>query len=267
MKLFVTLGFVLIVLMSSCFAQADKVKSCMNKIAAGKIDEVKQQLPDLLAAYPQDAGVQMVLAMVVEDPYLSLDKYKYIVKAYPESEWADDAYFRVVETYCLLGDTTKASRSLEDFRIKYPKSEFLALASDMLFTTYRIARNPNYKEVKEKPAASEIVSVKDQPQDNKKLPLKTVQMDSKNDAGTGKSNGAAYGLQVGVYGTQEAAKAEMDKYKKQRLVAEIKPKDVDGTTMYSVVIGNYSSKEAADDAKDILQQSCKCEPIVVKKSK
>jgi cell division protein FtsN len=79
------------------------------------------------------------------------------------------------------------------------------------------------------------------------------------------NSGEKWGLQVGIYSTKEAAENELKKFKQQRLLADILRKEVDGGTMYAVVIGDYSSRQSAEAGKTIVQQQCKCSPILYKK--
>ena len=50
-----------------------------------------------------------------------------------------------------------------------------------------------------------------------------------------------------------------------RMLADIKQKKLGNETMYAVVIGDYSSKASAENAKIIVQQQCKCIPIIFEK--
>ena len=59
----------------------------------------------------------------------------------------------------------------------------------------------------------------------------------------------------------------MEKFKKQRMFAEIINKKVDNTNYYAVIIGNYSSKESAEEAKIMVKSICKCDPIIFGKGK
>ncbi len=289
---FIVLMSVGILLISSVsgYAQAQKVREYLRMVAIGKVEEVKKQLPDLLAEYPDDPGVQLLLGVVIDDAKLAVEKYKNIVKNYPESEWADDAYWRIVQYYAVTGDTSKAKEALDNYRKKYPASEFLMPASDVVRFAISFAKSEKTKQDEAHFSVSK--DMKPVEPEAKKETLKknvhntiqakpnheVIKKENKNQ-GTAKQNkeiavkktvlpdnsNEKYGLQVGIYSTKEAADNEVARFKKQRLIAYIMNKDIDGNPMYAVVIGEYSSKESADQAKKIVQSQCQCEPLIFKK--
>jgi cell division protein FtsN len=50
-----------------------------------------------------------------------------------------------------------------------------------------------------------------------------------------------------------------------RLKADIVIKEINGIERYAVVIGDYSSRESAEAAKNIVQQQCECTPLIFEK--
>ncbi len=132
-------------LISNLFSKAqspdDLIADYLKLVATGRVDEVKMALPDLLAAYPEDPGVNLVHGVVIEDAFRALDIYKRIINDYPDSKWADDAYWRVVQFYAVLGDTTQARISLHKFRQNYPDSEYIGPAADVVRSSVGLARS------------------------------------------------------------------------------------------------------------------------------
>lgn len=74
-----------------------------------------------------------------------------------------------------------------------------------------------------------------------------------------------YGLQVGIYNDKAAAESEKEKFLAKRMRTTVSEKQVGGRLKYAVVIGNYSSIEAAEAAKIIVGQQCGCEPLIYEK--
>ncbi|MFC2130368.1 SPOR domain-containing protein [Bacteroidota bacterium] len=254
------------------FSQTAEVKQCLKLIAEGKIDEAKRRLPDLLADYPDDPGVKMLHGVVIEDGYKAVEKYTDIITDYPESEWADDAYWRIVQFHSIIGDTTQAKLHLNNFRKKYPGSEFLIPATDAVkVAVFRHRKNINAKsfeeiDLTEKPAKpieetkiEEIVKITEDLKEDVNDSEKNLKAKKK------KYTPPKYGLQVGIYSTYEAAKQEVGRYKNLRMLAEIKQKKIGNETMYAVVIGDYSKKISAENAKPIVKQKCNCIPIIFEK--
>ena len=123
--------------------QASIVRNRLQSLAMGKLDEVKRDLPDLLAEFPDDPGVQFLHASVLEDMSKSLPMYQRIVKEQPDCEWSDDAQWRIVHYYAMKRDTAKAREEMQNFRSAYPKSELLLTAYDLLRATVGGAGRPS----------------------------------------------------------------------------------------------------------------------------
>lgn len=122
-------------------SKSPDIDSYLDMVAQGKIVEVKSHIPDLLVEYPNDAGVKLLLAVVIDDTHKSIDIYKKLVANHPESKWADDAYWRIIQYYALKGEINKAKYELNYFRTKYPQSEYILSATEMIRIADGIASN------------------------------------------------------------------------------------------------------------------------------
>ena len=255
MKKIILIVFVLtFVNLNFGYSQSDKVVSYLRLVALGKADEVKKSLPDLMAEYPDDPGVMLLHAVVIEDAFKAIEIYEKIVNNYPESQWADDAYWRIVQFHAVLGDTTKALKELNIYRKRYPTSEFLIAATDVVRSACIVGRKHSTTKTPDNKKSIELSE-----KEKKETPSKSIAKDLED------NSKATYGLQVGIYSTEEAAKAEMKRFHQQRLRTTILPKVIDGIKMYAVIIGNYSTKEAAEEAKIIVAGQCNCTPLIFKK--
>ena len=244
---------------SQLYSQTEEVREGLQEIADGNIDDVKQRLPDLLAEYPNDPGVRLLHAVVIDEGNKAVEKYLSIVTDFPNSEWADDAYWRIVQFYAILGDTTQAKLHLINYRKKYPDSEFLLTASDAVkIALFRERKNSKAKDFKE-------VEIEDAPVVQKETKVAEIAKPEKPKDKVTEETKGRFGLQVGIYSTYDAAKMEVERFKNMRMLADIKQKKLGNETMYAVVIGDYSSKASAENAKIIVQQQCKCIPIIFEK--
>ncbi|MBS1537584.1 MAG: SPOR domain-containing protein [Bacteroidetes bacterium] len=308
MKILYTL-IVFLLAVNLSFSQASLVRNRLQAVALGKIDDVKRELPDLLAEFPKDPGIQFLHGIVLEDASLALKIYEEIVKEHPDCEWADDAQWRIVQFYALKNDTSRAHKELTSYREKYPQSEFLLNASEMVkatvglpkFTEKPVATTesksgkvPSKTVIIEskpitKPKDSKTPELKTSPKDNKSstsntIVAKAIEKDKLPSSLTAKkdtihtiakptisgkeiSKKESWSLQVASYDSKESAEAEVKEYKKKRLRASILEKSIDGKTNYAVLIGEYTTREAADKAKVIVEKSCNCSPFVVEKGK
>lgn len=238
------------------FSQEKTITEYLQLYSQGKMNEVLAALPDLLVEYPNDPGVKLLLAVVSENAEKAVEIYKEIVQKFPESQWADDAYWRLLQYYAVKGDVDKAEYELNNFRKRYPTSEYLPPATDVVRTARSIA-NAKLKQIEDNLKKEETK----QPEQTSK---KTT-TEPKVEKTEPKSGPISYGLQVGVYSTMETAEAEKEKFLKKRLRTTIEEKNINGQKRFAVVIGNYSSKESAEAAKQIIQQQCECEPIIYEK--
>ncbi len=277
-------------------AQTEKVKAYLKMVSLGNVEVVKIQLPDLLAEYPDDPGVLLLHAKVLNDPELSLKKHIEIIKNHSESQWTDEAYLYVIQYYAAKGDTTKAQYELDNFRKKYGASELLAAATDAvrisellncndtkptdISAAQAIAANFNNPEEAPKPQEPKPVDsspgtpvLKNPYTETEKKSEKPEVVDEapvaedypEDEDFDEEVDGESYGLQVGIYSSWDAAKAEKERYRKYRMRSVIRRKEVDGNIMYAVVIGNYETKERAESSKQIVKELCNCNPIVFKK--
>lgn len=246
----------LIVLPLSAYCQSEKVRDYIKMVSAGRVTEVKNKVPDLLAQYPNDPAVLLLHALVLDDVRRSIDIYRRIVKEFRESEWADDAWWRIVQFYAMTGNIPKAREELTEYRKVFPDSDHLIYVTDAL----RVAESLTSTKVETETKQNELETPKDVSK-NEKVIAKT---DSITKPSVKKST-EKWGLQVGIYSSQAAADAEKQKFTKRRLQAEIRIKIIDGHKMYAVIIGDYISKERAEENKSIVKQICNCEPMLFKK--
>lgn len=248
------------------YAQDEQVRTYLKLAAAGKTDEVKMALPDLLAEYPNHPGVMMLHGMVIEDGEKAMEIYEKITARHPDSEWADDAYWRIVQYYAIKGDLEKARRELNNFRKNHPASEYLAPAADVVRTAERLHNSSS------KPVSKPVYTEAEKPREDNRQEDETKKYveEKQNNETAGEiekitGDEGTYGLQVGIYSTREAAESERERFRKMRMNTEVMQKNVDGTAMYAVVIGEYSSIDSAEHAKKIVQIQCKCSPIIFKR--
>jgi tetratricopeptide (TPR) repeat protein len=254
MKIFLFSILLAMLISQPLLSQNDEVRENLKLVAKGQVDEAKKALPDLLAEFPNHPGVMLLHAVVIEDAFRAIEIYEKIVANHSDSPWADDAYWRIVQFHSVIGDTAKAQSVLNEFRDKYPSSEFLAPATDIVHSAIIIARSDKKRSnrIDEQATARETQSADEN---------ESHAVETKTEAGR------AYGLQVGIYSTMAAAENEMERFTKMRLRTMIMPKQVDSVTMYAVVIGNYPDRESAEAAKPVVRQQCNCEPIIFLKDK
>jgi cell division protein FtsN len=283
---------------NTAYSQASIVRNRLQLVAMGKIDDVKKELPDLLAEFPEDPGIQFLHASVLEDLNKSLPIYQKIVNGKPDCEWADDAQWRIVHYYTMKRDTNRARAELQNYRKNYPQSEFLLSAYDLIRATVGAGKftveNPepkskitsqlsNSKSIPEKKGIDTSVITKSISKNStSKTETSTKSSDGKSSKSdsispsskklvvaeivkSGKSE-TIFTLQVGVFKTSKAAETELADYTQKRLRCSIlERKLADGSMRYVVAIGEYKSKKNAEDAIEIVKEQCNCSPLIIQK--
>ena len=271
----IVLSAILLVLCTSPLAlgQASIVRNRLQSLAMGKLDEVKRDLPDLLAEFPDDPGVQFLHASVLEDMSKSLPMYQRIVKEQPDCEWSDDAQWRIVHYYAMKRDTAKAREEMQNFRSAYPKSELLLTAYDLLRATVGGAGRPSKQTIKqenktEQKAEEKKIIKKDSVAKNSKITKIDSSLITRGNITNPKTNRAEtlFTLQVGVFKTKAAAEQEFEDYKAKRMKVNLTDRKMpDGSLRYVVTIGEYTSRKNAEAGVALVKDVCNCTPLIIQK--
>lgn len=236
------------------YSQAERVRVYLKQISWGKIDEARRALPDLLADYPDDPAVMMLHGAVLEDINKSILIFERLVKRYPMNEFSNDAWWKIIQYYTLKGDTTRARQELDNLKKNFPSSIYIIPANDLVKTATSLFKSGT------KPVQPIKIAEENNPNEIEDKKTQTVKPSDLED--DDEDEKVSYGLQVGVYSTIESARAEVERFRKMRLRAEIVTKKVDKNTMYAVIIGDYATREAAETAKNIVAPQCGCDPII-----
>lgn len=308
MKKFALVLFLSIISSISLFSQTvdNIVENNLQMLGQGKSNQVKTELIDLIAKYPNEPGIRYLLATVSKDHNAAMNIYNDIIKNNSESQWADDCYWHLIQYYAINGEITKAEDNLEAMRKAYPNSNLLIIACDVLQTVYQ--KLPKEEQIRSNtltviPDAAQplptpeivnekTISVKEQatekkfkiednelqkeiirPQVTKQDTTKTIAQATKvvskavieDEDPPINTSSEKFALQVGVYREFTRAEAEQKFYIEKRIRSAITKKVINGETMYSVVVGEYSSAERAEKAKRIVEKECNCKPIIVNK--
>lgn len=151
----------LVLLYTNVYSQSNiPVSEYLNEIASGNTNKVKMMLPDLMVEYPNDAGVKLLTAAILSDAMKALDIYNEIVIDSPQSEWADDALYRIIQFNVVLGKYDAALDELNKLRHRYPTSEFIIPSADLVKTAFGIKeslKSSNFANINEN-SKSELVA-------------------------------------------------------------------------------------------------------------
>ena len=129
-----SIKYLLIILFS--FLQAQNVNLYLSLIDEGNSKGVKENLPELTSKYPDDPGVMFLKALLTEDGDSAIEQYKYIIKKYPESEYAPDCAMKIGEYFYARGLYTQSSNLLKNMPAKYPRYKDMQRLTDLMINSF-----------------------------------------------------------------------------------------------------------------------------------
>lgn len=247
--------FLSILFTTPSFGQSNEVKGALQELGMGNRTNAMNALLDLIIEFPDDPGVVFLHASLLKNNAKAIPMYKKIVKGKPDSEWADDAQFRIVSYYATKRDTVKAREEMQKFRDTYPRSEFLPDAYEILRNTVGGA-GKNNPQPKTDDSKKEPISGKES----------LIIADTTEIIPPSTSSGS-FTLQVGVFKTRAAAEEEYRGYKSKRMRCDLSERKMpDGSMRYVVTIGEYTSRKNAEAAVPIVRDQCNCTPLIIQKA-
>jgi hypothetical protein len=208
--------FILLLLLSAVniFGQGIDVSDYLKKIESGKIEEVKEKLPDLKSKYPDDPSVLFLDGILTENGKASVILFRTVVNNYPESKYADAAAFRIYSYYYAAEQFKDAASWLDKLKKNYPASPYIKIAEKNI------------------PPLDQEKITHDKKDAEIKLNYK-------------------YTIQAGAFGNKENAETLKNQFTDAGYSSDIKQKQVAGTLFHIVYVGKFTTKE---EAKNSLRQ-------------
>lgn len=222
MKLSLMFLLVFVIFPGHLEAQVD-VRSYLDRLSRGEIEDVKEEVSDLVDRYPNDAGVRYLQGLVAEDGTDAVRVYQGLVDRHPDSEWADDALYKVYQFYYSIGLYRTADLKMDQLRRDYPASPFIIAGSSAV----KPPMDPPGQEEGATPPA---------PGD----PDPVVPVPAATEAGSGQ-----FALQVGAYSSRENADKQKFFFEDQGFPVEVINRVRDGRGLFLVFVGNYLTYEDA----------------------
>ena len=105
-------------------------------IEQGKIDGVKENLPELISKYPKNPGVLYLKALLTQDGKSAIKQYKKLLKQYPNSKYAPDAAMKIGEYLYARGLYTQAATLLKNIPIKYSRFIGIQRATNLMINSF-----------------------------------------------------------------------------------------------------------------------------------
>jgi len=233
------LGVVIAVLVmnAAVFGQGSgpDIDRYMGMINAGKADDVKREIPTLLSQYPNNPGILYLRGLVTTEGAEAVRIYQSVVDNFPQSEWADDALYKVYQYYYALGLYRTAELKLDQLRKEYPTSKYVQGSAEPVVKTLTEERHADSAATPTAPAG------------------KTAEPAQQ------------FTLQVGAYTAQVNAEKQKLFFEDLGHSVEVVSKMRENRSLFLVLVGTYANAEEAKSVAETFKQKYNIESLVVTK--
>ena len=213
-------------------------------IEQGKIDGVKENLPELISKYPKNPGVLYLKALLTQDGKSAIKQYKELLKQYPNSKYAPDAAMKIGEYLYARGLYTQAATLLKNIPIKYPRFIGIQRATNLMVNSFNAigeADSARYYALIIKSMFpnidTNISSLKKQNE-----PLAQVFDFNKKKLDLG-----PYVIQIGAFGSRENARRLKLQVTQLGHDVSINNVESNGKILYAVRVNRFKSKKQAEN--------------------
>lgn len=232
----------LILLLSISLGQ--NIDLYFSLIEQGKIDGVKENLPELISKYPKNPGVLYLKALLTQDGKSAIKQYKELLKQYPNSKYAPDAAMKIGEYLYARGLYTQAATLLKNIPIKYPRFIGIQRATNLMVNSFNAigeADSARYYALIIKSMFPNIdTNISSLKKQNKPLAQVFDFNKKKLDLGP-------YVVQIGAFGNRENARRLKLQVTQLGHDVTINNVESNGKILYAVRVNRFKSKKQAEN--------------------
>tara|TARA_Y100000768_G_scaffold172747_1_gene129299 strand:+ start:89 stop:868 length:780 start_codon:yes stop_codon:yes gene_type:complete len=116
---------------------SQNVDMYLSLIHEGQSQGVKENLPELISKYPNDAGVLYLQALLTANGMKSLELYSNLIEKFPESKYSGEASAKIGEYFYARGLYSQAGRQLCLIPRKYPRLSNMQEIIDMMVSSFK----------------------------------------------------------------------------------------------------------------------------------
>lgn len=254
--------------LSFAFAQQPNVEQYVTRVEGGDADAVRAELPALQQKYPNDPGVLYLQALLTTDGAEAVRLYQKLVDTYPNSDWADDALYKVYKFYYAIGLYRTAELKLDQLRTRYPNSRYVTgsrteaenSSPEPVQKTETVSTLPPHERTDTTATApspqGDVPPVVEQRPHPAAEPPRTV---------TEPKGTELFTLQVGAFSTAANANRQKAFLDFHNYPADVASKTRDGKSLYVVYVGRFTTEEQARRTGEELKRSFNIKYIIVKR--
>lgn len=226
--------------------QADvEVARMVRMLEEGKADQVRAELPSLIAKHQNHPGVLYLQGRLASDGAEAVKFYQSIVDNFPKSEWADDALYHIYQYYYSLGLYRTAELKLQQLRKEYPTSPHLA-------------GKPGPPLPPEEEPAPKVVSPTTPEVEERITPTPPAERAAKPSPEV-----EPYAIQVGAFSTMQNAEKLRSFFEDLGYRVEVQNKVRGGRSLYLVWVGSFKTADEARKFGAEVRKKHNIESIIV----
>ena len=129
--------FNLFLIGSTFFLKAQNIDLYITLLEKGKINEVKENLPELIERYPRDPGIFFLKGLISSDADEALLNYQTLISEFPNSDYASLSQMKIGEYLFARGLYSQASIQFKKTIINYPIGDHHQRALDLMVNSYQ----------------------------------------------------------------------------------------------------------------------------------
>ena len=227
------------------FSFGQNIELYLSLIEEGKVEGVKENLPELSSKYPNNPGVIYLKAILTQDGNSAIKLYQDLLKKHPESKYASYSAMKIGEYFYARGLYTQAATLLKNIPIKYPRFVDIQRVTNLMVNSFNAigeADSARYYALIINSMFPNIDIGSDMVIDKSK-PLNQVF-----DFNRKRPDLGPYVVQIGAFGSEQNAKRLKLQTSQLGYDVSINKVDSNGKRLYAVRVNRYKSKKQAEKA-------------------
>lgn len=230
--------FVLILLFSLnwSYSQSADFNKIIREVEEGETEKAQLLLNSLEKDKTNLPDVKYLKAILTQDGELAAKIYKEVVYSAEDSEWKDDALFKLYQYYYSRGEFNESDKYARMLQESFPESEYVE----------RISKRTLKKQTKDLAESEELTNVILSKDEQKKTLPK---------------NNLKFFVQVGVFSSKLNAEKFATQFKDYKI--HIVNKSIQGKTMFAVWLGEFENEEECRKAINYINNKYKVNGFIV----
>lgn len=257
------------------------VEGLLKLIEAGEIDSATTIISELSYTHPGNPGIRYARALIQQDALVAAGLYKDIMRNHPDSPYMAGSIMHLGEYYYAQGLYIQSRTHLSRLITDYPEYPEIVNAGNLLLRAGLAARQMDrvYEDLEtllrqypqysfDIPSELDLTRVRGVSQpapaqtSPEPVPLRQLGSDIQR---TETRPRAEFTLQAGAFGNYSNARRLADQIEAIGYTVRIAERPANSRTLYVILVGEYSSRDAAVSGSDMLEAALGIEsfPIAV----